>query len=108
MTEKNTGADGLVMVATDHVATALRDMTCGDTMIYRIGEQATPLLLLDDIPFGHKVAIMNLAEGDLVKKYGETIGRATQHIKQGQHVHVHNVEGIRGRGDQVKKASEGS
>jgi altronate dehydratase small subunit len=34
-----------------------------------------------------------------VIKYGETIGLATSDISPGEHVHVHNVEGQRGRGD---------
>ncbi len=34
-----------------------------------------------------------------VYKYGESIGRATQEIKSGDYVHVHNVESERGRGD---------
>jgi altronate dehydratase small subunit len=35
-------------------------------------------------------------------KYGEIIGKATTDIKPGQHVHVHNVAGTRGRGDVAK------
>ena len=34
-------------------------------------------------------------------KYGETVGLATEDIGAGQHVHVHNVEGIKGRGDKI-------
>jgi len=40
-------------------------------------------------------------KGTPLIKYGETIGSATEYIKQGDHVHVHNVEGLRGRGDRV-------
>ena len=36
-------------------------------------------------------------------KYGIVIGRATHDIQQGQHVHVHNVEALRGRGDKYKQ-----
>jgi len=32
-------------------------------------------------------------------KYGEPIGIATRDIRSGQHVHVHNLESARGRGD---------
>ncbi|XKE46425.1 UxaA family hydrolase [Halomonas organivorans] len=46
----------------------------------------------DPIPIGHKLAIRNLAEGDTVIKYGVDIGRVIQPIKQGEHLHVHNVK----------------
>jgi altronate dehydratase small subunit len=36
-----------------------------------------------------------------VRKYAEVIGLATEKIARGQHVHVHNVEGLKGRGDQA-------
>ncbi len=53
----------------------------------------------DDIPYGHKIALTRIARGDAVLKYGEVIGRASQDIGPGQHVHVHNVVSLRGRGD---------
>jgi altronate dehydratase small subunit len=34
-----------------------------------------------------------------VLKYGESIGVASSDIQMGQLVHVHNLEGARGRGD---------
>ena len=34
-------------------------------------------------------------------KYGESIGVASSDIQEGQLVHVHNLEGARGRGDLV-------
>jgi altronate dehydratase small subunit len=36
-------------------------------------------------------------------KYGLSIGTASQNIKAGDHVHVHNVESNRGRGDKAAK-----
>ena len=53
----------------------------------------------DNIPFGHKFAIRDIREGVLILKYGEPIGVARIDIKAGQHVHVHNLESRRGRGD---------
>lgn len=46
----------------------------------------------DAIPIGHKLAIRNLAVNDTVIKYGEDIGRVVSAIKQGEHLHVHNVK----------------
>ena len=46
----------------------------------------------DDIPIGHKLAIVELAENDTVIKYGVDIGRVVAPISVGEHVHVHNVK----------------
>lgn len=94
------GADALVVDAADHVATALKDLRAGATIKYRLGTGTKELVLKQDIPFGHKVALEPIAAGTSVKKYGEVIGRSTADIQAGEHVHVHNIEGIRGRGDQ--------
>jgi altronate dehydratase small subunit len=98
------GADALVMDAKDHVATAIKDLHAGDGIVYRIGDQVFELTLIDPIPFGHKVAIVPVPAGTEVRKYGEVIGRSTTAIEAGKHVHIHNVEGIRGRGDQAAGA----
>jgi len=45
-----------------------------------------------DIPLGHKIALKDFKSGDDVVKYGVVIGRVVQPIKQGDHVHVHNVK----------------
>ncbi len=40
---------------------------------------------------GHKLAICDIAEGELVIKYGAPIGRATRDIRRGEWVHTHNL-----------------
>ena len=57
------------------------------------------VIALDPIAYGHKIALMDIAEGDTVLKYGLSIGTASCDIKEGEHVHAHNVESNRGRGD---------
>jgi altronate dehydratase small subunit len=52
-----------------------------------------------DIPYGHKAALRDIHPGERVLKYGEAIGRATAEIRKGDHVHVHNMDSERGRGD---------
>lgn len=99
-----TGAEALVMDGKDHVATAIQELKEGTTISIMKQGELLQLLVTEPIPFGHKIAIQFIAEGTSVRKYGEVIGRATVDIPQGAHVHVHNVEGIRGRGDQ--KAAE--
>ncbi|HZZ02329.1 altronate dehydratase family protein [Paraburkholderia sp.] len=43
------------------------------------------------IPPGHKVATSDIAAGAPVRRYGQIIGFASQPIRAGEHVHVHNV-----------------
>ena len=49
------------------------------------------ILVLDDIPPCHKMAVENIAAGNRVLKYGCPFGVATKDIQQGQWVHTHNV-----------------
>ncbi|WP_378943191.1 UxaA family hydrolase [Paracoccus sp. R86501] len=41
-------------------------------------------------PAGHKIARADIAQGQAVMKYGQTIGYATADIATGDHVHSHN------------------
>lgn len=97
------GTDSLVMNEKDDVATVLRDKLVGESIRYHRGESLETLVLLDAIAFGHKVAITRIKQGSDIYKYGDVIGRATQDIEPGEHVHVHNIEGVRGRGDLAHK-----
>ncbi|WP_269716479.1 UxaA family hydrolase [Caulobacter sp. NIBR2454] len=72
----------------DHVAMALRDLVSGETLT--LGDRA--ITVRADIPKGHKIAVREAAIGEDVCKYGWPIGRATQAIAVGDHVHIHNVE----------------
>jgi (2R)-sulfolactate sulfo-lyase subunit alpha len=46
----------------------------------------------DDVPIGHKVALIDVAAGDTAVKYGEDIGRFVADVPKGGHVHVHNLK----------------
>ncbi|GGD98936.1 D-galactarate dehydratase [Aureimonas endophytica] len=56
---------------------------------------ATPLVdglaVRDRIGQGHKVALVPIAAGTAVTKYGQTIGFASRDIQPGEHVHTHNL-----------------
>jgi altronate dehydratase small subunit len=79
----------------DNVAVALEHIGRGCT----IGIEGASIEALDDIPSGHKIAIATIGVGEQVIKYGSPIGLATSAIAAGQHVHTHNLESTRGRGD---------
>ncbi len=93
MQEKNV----VVMNKRDNVATVIRDVAEGETLV---AENIMEIKTLQPIPFGHKVALRDIEAGEEVIKYGECIGVAFAFIRAGEHVHIHNTEGRRGRGDQ--------
>ena len=89
------GDAALVMTDDDDVATALEDLSAGR----RFEVEGRTVELAEDVEFGHKFALVDLAAGDQVRKYGEVIGRATRPIATGEWVHTHNVESARARPD---------
>lgn len=57
------------------------------------------VMLRGSVPYGHKIAVRDIRPGEPILKYGEQIGKANCLIRQGEHVHVHNLDCQRGRGD---------
>ena len=89
----------LVMHSKDNVATAIADIP-GHTKVAIDNDGALrEIETVQPIPFGHKFALNDIVSGDIIMKYGEIIGVASKAIKVGEHVHTHNVESRRGRGD---------
>lgn len=87
------------MKATDNVATVIENIAAGTEVSFAVGDSSASVLMIEAIPFGHKFATKDIAPGEGIRKYGEAIGAATADITAGQHVHVHNMESCRGRGD---------
>lgn len=89
----------LVLNNKDNIGIAVSDVIKGETVSYLEGHQSVAITAVQDIPFGFKIALQDvLKEADIIK-YGEAIGVARENISIGELVHVHNVEGKRGRGD---------
>lgn len=89
----------VVIGVKDNVATVVDDFKAGTPIHFFLGDQEQSVQLLQDVPLGHKIAIRDISKGEEIIKYGESIGGATLNIKVGEHVHVHNIESLRGRGD---------
>lgn len=96
----------LMLSNKDNVATSLEDVEAGTDVRVRMGKEVSTIKALERIPFGFKIAVTDIFKGLNVIKYGESIGIASQDIKRGQLVHIHNIEGARGRGDLVKGDSK--
>ena len=71
----------------DSVAVALESLSKGAKILLD-GEE---ILLAQDIPMGHKVALKDIEKDTPVIKYGFPIGISTAPIKAGEWVHTHNV-----------------
>jgi altronate dehydratase small subunit len=100
-TEEEGMPRALVLNISDNVATLIDSGKSGDACALQ-GEIKGSVTLLGDIPFGHKVCVKDTSAGQDIVKYGQIIGKASAAIKPGAHVHVHNVESARGRGDQAR------
>ena len=55
-------------------------------------DKSAKILSKSEIPLGHKIAMIDLKEGDTILKYGHDIGKVVKNINKGEHVHVHNVK----------------
>lgn len=80
----------LLMDRQDNTAVVTQDVKAGDTVFV----EGTAYTAGEDIPMGHKIAIRNISQDEMVYKYGKVIGRASQDIPMGNWVHCHNVEDI--------------
>ena len=72
----------------DNVAVATRDIAAGETVALARG---ISLPARDAIPYGNKVSLVAIAEGEPIVKYGEHVGHAQRRIEPGEVVHTHNV-----------------
>ena len=61
--------------------------------------ECTPVTVIGDVPYGHKIAVRDIKSGEHIMKYGQSIGVADVDIKKGEYVHIHNMKALRGRGD---------
>jgi len=73
----------------DNVATLIDDAAPGPVEI--IGAVRREVTATETIARGHKIALADVAAGEVVLKFGARIGRATQAIKPGDWVHLHNL-----------------
>jgi len=83
--------DAILIHETDNVAVCLEDIAAGADAAVMAGKDTLTVTANDAIPRGHKIAMRDIAEGESILKYGEVIGKATQNIGVGHHVHRHNV-----------------
>lgn len=71
----------------DDVVIALRPLEAGE----RLEVDGQTIAVAEDIPDGHKVALRDMQAGETVHKFGWPIGKLTQDVSAGFHVHTHNL-----------------
>ncbi|TFG18139.1 MAG: altronate hydrolase [Promethearchaeota archaeon] len=77
----------ILMSPKDNCATALENISKEQEI--NINDKI--ITINQEIPMGHKFAVKDIHEGDIIKKYGEIIGIATKDIKMGDWIHTHNI-----------------
>jgi len=75
----------------DNVATLLDDAPPGPVQCLSAAGTGGELTAIERIARGHKIALVEMAAGQPVIKFGVRIGHATQPIARGAWVHLHNL-----------------
>ena len=70
----------------DTVALATADLKKGETVVV----DGQSIVLLDDIPNAHKIALKDFETGEAIRKYDNIIGCASRPIQKGEWIHEHN------------------
>ncbi len=86
----------------DNVAVLLGEIRPGEMVDVTIGSEVAHIQARQQIAFGHKIALVNLAIDQPIIKYGEEIGRALTAISVGDWIHLHNLYCRRGHQDGAK------
>ena len=81
----------------DHVGVAVRDIEAGEEVEGLVMEKGGRVLVTSKgaVPLGHKIALVELADGADVLKYQTKIGVTSQPISPGDYVHTHNIRSAR-------------
>jgi altronate hydrolase len=78
---------GLHLRPQDNVAVAIKNIAGGTPVLHQGGKITLPT----PVRMGHKFAVVPIAPGEAIRKYGQIIGFAGDTILPGAHVHTHNV-----------------
>lgn len=84
--------NALRLHGTDNVAVALENLKMGEQLA--VQNLNSEIIIRANIPYGHKVAVAAIPQGQRILKYGECMGIATEDIPAGSHVHVSNIRGL--------------
>jgi hypothetical protein len=83
----------LIIHSGDNVGVVLEDTGKGIEAVFR----DISVVAQEDIEFAHKIALRDIAVGEEIIKYGESIGYALKEIRKGEWIHIHNIDCDRAR-----------
>ena len=83
--------NALLINLSDNVAVVTEQVQKGGRICYMYGTEERTVAAAETIPVFHKTALCDIEKGQEIYKYGCRIGIATSDIRQGEHVHCHNV-----------------
>ena len=86
--------NALLIDDVDNVVTCVTEVSAGSEVFYRKGDEILSLKAEEDIPYCHKIALKDFAEGDEVIKYGEMIGRTNIAVKKGHWLWDKNIYSV--------------
>lgn len=72
----------------DTIYVLIRAIAAGEVLVI----DGVEYTIEQPLSLGHKIAACDMAVGDQVLKYGVSIGLASQAIRRGEHVHLHNLK----------------
>lgn len=75
----------------DNVITAIESLHTGSVARYQDDREIVEIVITEEIPKFHKIAVVDIQESKPVYKYGQLIGEAIKTISKGSHVHDHNI-----------------
>lgn len=80
----------ILLNVADDVATAIVELPAQESVTVSLDDRSVEVVLAEEIQFGHKFALRDIAQGEPILKYGLPIGNALTDIRAGEWVHVHN------------------
>ena len=87
--------NALMMHEADNVVTCVKEVPAGTDAVYRDGDgQIRAVRAEETIPYCHKIAISDIAQGEDAVKYGELIGQADVFIGKGHLVNHENIHSV--------------
>lgn len=86
--------NALLMDEKDNVVTCVTEVAAGQDVVYRKGGKLCTVKAEEDIPYCHKVALVDLKKGDEVIKYGESLGVMTEDAAKGHWVSHNNLVSV--------------
>lgn len=83
--------NALMMNENDNVVTCVADIHKGDTITYLRNNVLCTLTAEEDIPYCHKVAIIDVPKDGEIIKYGESLGKTSEAVSVGHWISHNNL-----------------